>query len=1157
MNTKFTNALAVFFAAMMLISAVSGIAFAITEAGSSYAITQMPEVTVNSQTKDALSCIDEDEPQPLYDDDDIVTVMIALEDAPLLEKNGAVITNANGSKALTQRGKVIKENMLAVQSDIVNAVESKISGSQKVELIYNYTMGFNGLAVDMPYGMIEYVRSLNGVYGAEVSPVFDEPETAESEGLETQMFSANDMVGASRAWESGYNGEGMLIAVIDTGLYTDHEAFQTAPDKLKYTADDMKRIFEENDLLAESRVAGLTYDMTYLRDKIPFAFDYANRDCDVNHGRSENSNDHGTHVAGIVAADSQVYTNLSSTEKVKIKGNAPKAQLAIMKVFGDSGGGATWANITAAMEDCIYIGADTVNISIGEVSSFPTLDEAYAKVFDRMRENGINVAVAAGNYYSSAFSGTWNTGMQTTLNLENSMLTKPSTYREALCVASVNNTMGVYTEYISVGDYTMTYFDSALSCGGRADLVFSEALGGQTLEYVVVPGYGSVSDYEKVDVAGKIALVVRGGNIMFQEKHDNAYNAGAAAMILYDNVVQGGMICMQISDFCIPSIYVTRLNGLKMIELAENGSGTVYVSNGKPTVTGSGTGYEPSDFSSWGPLANLKIKPEISAPGGNIISSVDTYLGGNGTSDYASYSGTSMATPAVTGCMALVRQRVNELFPDLSPVEKADLVYALAMSTAVPSEKDGTPYGVRKQGAGVINADNAVNTPAYITVDGQTHPKIELGDDESRSGVYTLKFNVTNFGSETVQYRISPILTVPGYQWIDQGTRATYVQTDYNKNCTDMMTFTSNMQDNIVTVAPQNTVAVEVTMTVNNDFRALMEEVFKYGSFVEGYCRLEAVMTAEGVVYPNLSVCYLGYYGSWSECPVVESGFYYDTPDKNLSSMTSPNTAGSKINTLYFYELGKNPYFEADEEAGAFLADRCSISPANGDNRYDAVDYFLTGIVRNLSKFYYRIYDPETGKVYFEKITEGDFAKNDDKLFTGELNPMGASINKLKAWKGTDQNEGQTLMIRCGGDGYYESWDESKAKLAYWEIPVTVDNTAPYIVESHSEGDILYITVSDAHYAAYAGVFENETDEEPFQKFAIYENERNANTTIAIDMTGRDKAYLLLGDYACNEAQFEIEKTSSPTPTPTDAPTPTPDYSVYYQQAATLVSGAK
>ena len=295
-----------------------------------------------------------------------------------------------------------------------------------------------------------------------------------------------------------------------------------------------------------------------------------------------------------------------------------------------------------------------------------------------------------------------------------------------------------------------------------------------------------------------------------------------------------------------------------------------------------------------------------------------------------------MSTPAVAGAAAIVRQYVNEKFPDLSPKQKVELINSLLMCTSTPlKDKNGVEYPVIKQGAGMINVLSAVASPCVLTTESSVRPKLELGSDPSRSGKYVLEFDVENFGSTTMSYEIVPVLQTSGYEWQDQGTRATWVTTLECTQLTDKMSFTTNHTNNIVAVAAGAKEHITVTITINDEAHTLLNEIFPYGAYIEGYCYLRAQATDEGAVYPNLSICYLGYYGDWSEVPVVDQSFYYDTPDKQLGMMSYPNTAGSKYRASY-YEIGMNPYFE-DSEDFTFLADRGSISP-NKDKYYDAVD---------------------------------------------------------------------------------------------------------------------------------------------------------------------------------------------------------------------------
>ena len=98
--------------------------------------------------------------------------------------------------------------------------------------------------------------------------------------------------------EKGYTGEGTLIAIIDTGLETTHEAFNTyMPSSPKLKKEDVAAIIEKGGLSAK----GITVDDVYINDKMPFVFDYADNDSDVT--PNENTGFHGTHVTGIAAGN--------------------------------------------------------------------------------------------------------------------------------------------------------------------------------------------------------------------------------------------------------------------------------------------------------------------------------------------------------------------------------------------------------------------------------------------------------------------------------------------------------------------------------------------------------------------------------------------------------------------------------------------------------------------------------------------------------------------------------------------------------------------------------------------------------------------------------------------------------------------------------------
>lgn len=163
-----------------------------------------------------------------------------------------------------------------------------------------------------------------------------------------------------------------------------------------------------------------------------------------------------------------------------------------------------------------------------------------------------------------------------------------------------------------------------------------------------------------------------------------------------------------------------------------------------------------SSFSSWGVPGTLTLKPEITAPGGNILS-VDGET--SRTDQYMFMSGTSMATPQVAGLAALMSQYIRENGLDKKTGQSVRaLSQSLLMSTAKPlmEEASGSYYSLLTQGAGLAQVDDAMRTPTYVMVDGQSDGKVkaELGDDPEREGVYTFDFTLNNLTNEALDYAL-------------------------------------------------------------------------------------------------------------------------------------------------------------------------------------------------------------------------------------------------------------------------------------------------------------------------------------------------------------------------------------------------------------------
>lgn len=371
----------------------------------------------------------------------------------------------------------------------------------------------------------------------------------------------------------------------------------------------------------------------------------------------------------------------------------------------------------------------------------------------------------------------------------------------------------------------------------------------------------------------------------------------------------------------------------------------------------------PTDFSSWGTTSDLKLKPEIMAPGYNIYSSY-----GSGTSSYSSLNGTSMACPHVAGGMALITKYVEDKFPSLSAEEKLNMVDNLLISTATPTAKStNLYYSPRLQGSGVMSLDKAITANAYISCDYNVRPLMEIGDDKTKSGVYTIEFDVTNFGTSSQTYTISANVqteTMSSKSVSSSNISASSINyingTPYN--LTSNATVSTNFTNNRVTVAAGATEHVVMTITLNSTAKAYLDK-FECGMYVEGFIKL----TNSSSSGTSLGAPYLSFYGDWNYPATMDHGYYWMKAlgQDCYQSNKKLNTIGY-LNGSTVYGLGINPYVDMQD----WLPDRSSISP-NGDGKYDSVNVAYVGVIRNSINAYYRLYTEDMSE--YDSLLEWNF----------------------------------------------------------------------------------------------------------------------------------------------------------------------------------------
>ena len=821
-----------------------------------------------------------------------------------------------------------------------------------------------------------------------------------------------------------YDGSGMVVAVLDTGLDSKHTAFSTenfTSDHLGLTYEDVAKVIKQT--VAYEQAGSLGVDDVYINEKVPFGYDYADNDPDV----YSTHNNHGTHVSGVIVGKDDTIT-----------GVAPNAQLVSMKIFSDVVDTARASWILSALEDCVILGVDVINMSLGTACGFSreSDEEKLNGVYDKIREAGISVVAAASNSYSSAYGSEANGNLPLTSNPDTATVGSPSTYKGVLSVASISGEETPYLLY----DKSIIYFIEANNGAAEEQDFCEKLLGDQDsleIEYVLIPGVGRSADYTGLDVTGKIALVRRGDNT-FEEKAIIAESQGAAGIIIYNNV--SGDIKMSVGDAQLAVCSISQDDGEK---LAAAGSGKLKISKEQTS------GPFISDFSSWGPGPSLEIKPEITGHGGNILSAI---TGGG----YDRLSGTSMACPNLAGVVILLRQYVVENFPEIANDNVAvnAMVNRLLMSTAdVALNTNGLPYAVRKQGAGLANLTGALATGAVIVTydqDGNAMDtaKLELGDDPEKTGIYEMTFAVENFGDSKVSYELGAWVLTEGVSETKTNAGKTTVTEEAYALEGASLTFVNadgeNLKNNKLTVEPGTQEKVTVTITLSDADKDYLDESFANGMYVEGYITL----TADKATGTDLNVPYLAFYGDWTQAPMFDLTYFDTNPDElddgiNPEDKTMADAYATRpiggLESDYVSYLGTY-YFLQDDADMPIAADMDKIALSNQEGTIHSLRYVWAGMLRAAKTIDVTITNDTTGEVVFE-TQDVDIRKSYGD--GGSIYPANIEIEFDTIDRNLPNNTKYTVRLE-GTMDYGDGGLDTNLNNTF-EFPLTIDFEAPTV----------------------------------------------------------------------------------------------------------------
>ena len=1039
----------------------------------------VPALAVESEDTGSLFQPDSSQQVTAYAPDERVRIVIELEDAPLLDSHKvsqyASVTDFLDSNAAQSTERKLERARKAVKSQLATKLDD-------VEVRYEYTTVFNGLSVEADYADLETIQDLPGVKDAYVSQVYQLIEPVN----ETKLADSVPSIGGDISQETGYTGKGMVVAILDTGLDTSHEAFRNVVNAPKFSKQDIADKLASDSL----RVGNVNVNSIYQSDKIPFAYDYYDNDTNVSGGNS-----HGTHVAGIVGAN-----------RGQVTGVAPDAQLMIMKIFGDDGSGAYDSDIIAALEDAVVLGADAVNMSLGMTAGFSEAASTKTReVYQRVKNAGISLMCAAGNEYSSSYKSASGTDLPLASNPDNGAVASPSTYDAALSVASMNNVKAT-APYLLVGDRKIRYSDPAETVSKQI-----ASLNG-TYEYVDC-GVGATTDFTGKALSGKVALIQRAGEengeiLTFAQKEANAKAAGAKAVIIYDNV-EGDLVNMS-TDGNIPAVFISKADGEAMLAASDK-----HVSFSKSYLAQFQDAYsgKMSDFSSWGVTPDLKLKPEITAPGGDIYSTLPGGL-------YGSMSGTSMASPHMAGAAVVMAQYITEEPGGtvMTQQEITALSNKLLMSTAVPVKNEqGLPYSPRKQGAGLVQLSRATKAKAYLSSAKGGLPKAELGS--STDGSSSFSFQVHNLSAQQIKYEVG--VTVLTEDTVKQNGK-TYMTQSPRRLAADEVTVTT---PGTVTLGEKGTASVDVSIALTAKGKAALKADFPNGVYIDGFVTLTPVNNGDTI---SLGLPFLGFYGDWSAAPIFDASVY-DTDKSPAVYRTMLGLFGADGSGYY---LGHNLYATDNDRF-----DKNYIAMSNKTPNYHVTA--AMAMLRSADELTFSVTNESNAKVYEETLT-----------------------NQSKTYYSSSQQSYHTPMAATGFTGYtpklkftpakalpegtytYTVTATLNGKTEKETFPLTIDNQAPQVVKSEvviQNGKRLWkVTVTDNHYVQAVCAT---LGSKPLTGWiAPNETKAGAQTVVTFDLSdpafsGLTQAKIGLVDYADNQTVSDYYNLTGGTivdPEPTE-----------------------
>ncbi|KAI8074712.1 peptidase S8/S53 domain-containing protein, partial [Gongronella butleri] len=621
--------------------------------------------------------------------------------------------------------------------------------------------------------------------------------------------------------EMDIRGRGVTIGIVDSGIDYQHQAFGAG--------------------FGPTFKIALGYDLVGNRFRMgdPFSREEKNTPLDDCHKDELKGSGHGTHVAGIIAADDKRYN---------FQGIAPDATIGMWRVFGCSSSTSSDL-VIKAMISAFEAGCQIINLSLGGPNNWA--QDASAIVANRIATQGVAVVVAAGN---EGDQGAF-------------YISSPSTGDAVISVASIDNNVtlqkslevpAIKKQFAYELSSTSKWFPNGTLVSYDIDDADNEL--------------GCAGTVASHSIVGKVVLVRR-GNCTYNEKAKTAAEQGALGVVVYDpnhGMAYSPTTSNANSEAPIPLVAVSGKTGATLLDVlrrnhAQRDGGIEVLFHsllGAHTVASGGLA---SNFSSVGPTYQMAMKPNIAGIGGYVFSTLPMALGGYGT-----LSGTSMASPFVAGCMALflqanpttsVAEMVERFMNYAHPVPAQDAVirHPHAMDLA------GFLENPVKQGAGLLQLYNGMTEMLHVSPS-----QLSFNDTEHRQ---PKNITITNHDTE----RTAVIE-------IDQVNSAALLPFDLEHQGfsplqpPDVGTVNANlkMSATTLTLAPGTSASIQLLVDDVNTSKLDNSTNFPFPIF-GGYVQLHATLKngKNQQQKRHLNVPYMGIHGKVQEMPIFAPGYPY------------------------------------------------------------------------------------------------------------------------------------------------------------------------------------------------------------------------------------------------------------------------------------------